>query len=274
MAGATPTDQALPRDIQDRLELAVRAARAAGRLTLKYFQRADAGLELKPDDTPVTRADREGEQLLRKSIGRHFPDDDILGEEFGEKQGGSGFRWILDPLDGTKTFIRGVPLYGTLVGVEKDDEVVLGVIVLPAVAEYLYAARGGGSWHSEGGNPPAKARVSGTRALAEATFCYTSLGGFVETRRVGALEKLTSATRLSRGWGDCYGYALVATGRVDVMIDPQMNVWDCAALKPIIEEAGGSFTDWRGTPTIYGGESLATNGHLQEQVLDITRSAG
>jgi histidinol-phosphatase len=263
-----PTD---PSEIARRLELALGAAREAGRITLAYFRRDDLTVERKLDNSPVTAADREAEQRLRGAIGVAFPDDGIKGEEFPDKPGTSGFRWILDPIDGTKSFVHGVPLYGTLVGVEHDSESVAGVILIPALDECVYAARGQGAWYVSGGRPPLPARVSSRPKLADSLFLTSEVLSFERIGRRDAYDRLQAASRLSRTWGDCYGYMMVATGRADVMVDPLMEVWDAAAIAPVIEEAGGTFTDWQGQRTIYSGNGMATNGPLLDEVLAITR---
>lgn len=258
-------------DHAPRLELARLAAREAGQWTLRYFQSESLAVELKHDRSPVTVADRQAEQLLRERIAERFPDDAILGEEFPEKPGTSGYRWILDPIDGTKSFIRGVPLYGTLVGVEHDGRSTIGVIYIPALEECLYAATGEGAWYERGQRAPRQARVSTCTALAEALVCSSDTR-FPPARRE-AYDRLQQAAGVSRTWGDCYGYLLVATGRAEVMVDPIMNVWDAAAIQPILVEAGGTFTDWQGRETIYSGDGIATNGHVLAEVLAFTRGA-
>lgn len=254
-----------------RLELALAAAREAGEITLKYFRENNYAVELKRDQSPVTIADREAEQHLRQRIAEAFPGDAILGEEFPERPGDSGYRWILDPIDGTKSFISGVPLYGALIGVEFEQRSVVGVIHIPALGETGYACQGQGAWLVRGDRPPAPTRVSRTSKLADALFCTSEVKTFTKTGRREAFDEFDRASRLARTWGDCYGYLLVATGRADIMVDPMMNVWDCAALQPIIEEAGGTFTNWQGVPTIHGSESIATNGLLLEEALAISR---
>jgi histidinol-phosphatase len=257
-----------PTDLQSRLALAIEAAREAGRVTLEYFRRDDLEVELKGDDTPVTRADRRAEEHLRQRIAAAFPADGILGEEFAEQPGTSGFRWILDPIDGTKSFIHGVPLYSTLVGVEWDDQSVLGVIHIPALAETVYAACGQGAWYRRAEEPAVPARVSTRQSLAQALFVTSEVINFDRHGRRAAYDRLQAASRLARTWGDGYGYLMVATGRADVMVDPIMAIWDAAALKPILEEAGGTFTDWQGHPTHKAGEGVATNGLLLAEVLE------
>ncbi len=258
-------------DIKTRLNLAISAARSAGAITRAYFRSPRSEVEIKADGTPVTRADRESEQHLRARIEEVFPDDGILGEEFPEKPGTSGYRWILDPIDGTKSFVHRVPLYGTMVAVEHEQASILGVIALPVLEECLYAARGGGAWHTWGSDKPVRARVSKVDTLSKALFCCSSVSTFVSEGRAEAYESLRSRCGLSRGWGDCYGYVLVATGRAEIMVDPVLSLWDMAALPPILSEAGGTFTDWQGTPSAHGRDGVATNGLLFEQVLELTR---
>ena len=260
-------------EIGARLDLAVEAALEAGRITLEYFRREDLEVERKGDDSPVTAADRAAEEHLRRRIAGVFPDDAILGEEFPEKAGSSGYRWILDPIDGTKSFIHGVPLYGTLVGVEHQGESVLGVILIPALDEYVYAAAGGGAWYVRGNAAPRPAKVSQCSKLAEGLFVTSEVICFDEVRREQVYKQLEATARLARTWGDCYGYLLVATGRAELMVDPYMSVWDAAALLPILQEAGGSFTDWQGRPTIHSEEGIATNGHILAEVLAVTKKA-
>ena len=259
-------------DLKVRLDLAVDSARRAGEVTLQYFCRPELSVDRKYDGTPVTAADREAEGYLRSRIIEAFPADAILGEEMEDRPGDSGFRWILDPIDGTKSFIHGVPLYGTLVGVEYEKQCVVGVIVMPALEECVYAARGLGAWwQRQGEREPRRARVSQVDELSEATFCTTSVSEFVRAGRHDVYEQLRAGCRQARGWGDCYGYVLVATGRAEIMIEPELSLWDMAALPPILEEAGGSFTDWNGNASIYTGEGVGVNGCLRERVLEITR---
>lgn len=254
-----------------RLTLAIECARRAGELTLNYFQDAQLLVESKSDDSPVTRADREAEQLLREMIEARFPDDTIVGEELEDKQGTSAFRWILDPIDGTKSFISGVPLYTTLVAVSDRNQPLLGVIHAPALGEMLYAARGQGAWFQSGKSAPQQARVSTRGQLGDACFVTTQIDSFGKRDADQAYLDFEQQCRISRTWGDGYGYMLVATGRADIMLDPIMNIWDAAAIAPVIEEAGGAFTDWQGEPTVHHGEGVACNHQLLEAVLAITR---
>ena len=242
------------------LAVAQDAAYVGGRRTLAYFGTGTAATEWKADQTPVTLADREAEKLIRGIIVRAFPDHAILGEEGGETAGSAPVRWIVDPVDGTRTFVRGVPLYGTLIGVEVQGEPAVGVVYLPALDEMVAAARGlGCTWN---GRP---CRVSATTLLSDALAVVTDERS--ARARSGAWQRIVSRTAMQRTWADCYGYVLVATGRAEVSLDPIMNVWDCAALLPIVEEAGGRFTDWSGRRTIHGGEAVATNSVLHGEVL-------
>lgn len=247
------------------LELALEAAREAGEVALRYFER-DVLVEWKSDQTPVTVADREGERLLRGRIEKRFPDHGIVGEEFGVVRAHAPYRWILDPIDGTQSFIRGVPLWGVMIGVEQDGESVLGVVHFPALRETVWARAGGGAWWNG-----KRACVSGVARLEEATLLTTDLRLFEDQRLRAAFDQLRARVKFERTWGDCYGHALVATGRADIMLDPIMSEWDACALLPILEEAGGRFSDWRGIRTIRGGNAISTNGLLFEPVISLLR---
>jgi len=248
--------------LREILAFATEAAWQAGRITLQYFQTGVA-VERKADDSPVTVADRSAELRLREMIRGRFPDDAILGEEHGEVEGSSGRRWIIDPIDGTKSFIHGVPLYGVMMGVEIDGAPAVGVVNMPALNEMVCAAKGlGCTWN---GRP---ARVSAVSEMVEAVVLCTDFEDIYRHGKGDAYHRLRDEARFVRGWGDCYGHVLVATGRAEVMLDPVMNVWDCAALPPILEEAGGTFTDWTGVATIWGGDAVATNGALFDAVME------
>lgn len=247
--------------LRELLGAAVDVAWHGGRHTLAFYNtRFD--IEWKADGSPVTVADREAEARMRDMVARRFPDHEIVGEEGGTTRARSGVRWILDPIDGTRTFVRGVPLYGTLVGVEVDGEPAVGAIYLPALDEMIAAAKGEGcTWN---GRP---CRVSSVGRLDKSLLVVTDER--TARARSDAFARLAGRSELQRTWADCYGYALVATGRAEVALDPIMNVWDCAALLPVVEEAGGRFTDWRGRRTIHGGEAVATNGVLHAEVLKL-----
>jgi len=250
--------------LKDLLDVAVEAAYLGGRRTLAYFN-SGVAVEIKADQTPVTRADKEAEEVIRAQIGRYFPDHEVIGEEGGTKAGDNRYRWIVDPIDGTKTFICGVPFYGVLIGVEVDGKPAVGAIYMPAFDEMICAATGLGClWNGR------KAAVSKTAKLSDAVLLTTNITA-CQTRS-DAYDRLAKTTKLQRTWGDCYGYALVATGRADIMLDAAMNPWDCAPMLPIMTEAGGHFATWAGEPTIWGKDAFATNAALHSDVLSILKS--
>lgn len=247
---------------EDLLPFLARLVEEAGQVTLNYFQQALA-VERKSDHSPVTVADRASEEYLRREIERHFPDDEILGEESGVSGSSrSGRRWIIDPLDATRTFIHGVPLYGVLVGVEEHGELVAGAINMPALGDLVVAQRGRGCWWRG-----RRCRVSETAELGQALLLTTDVANSYRYGRGREWEILSRRARMVRTWGDCYGYVLVATGRADVMVDPIAELWDIAAVKPIIEEAGGIFTDYRGITTVHHRCAIASNGRLHAEIL-------
>ena len=254
--------------LKELLDFSVSAAREAGEITLRYFRRTFE-TRLKGKDNFVTQADLEAEEFLRSEILRRFPGDSIVGEEGGEVAGSTGRRWIIDPIDGTYSFVHGVPFYGVLLGCEVDGDPAVGVINMPALGEMVYAARGLGCfWNGE------PARVSRTERLEDALLLSTDFGSCARYGFGAPADELQRRAAQRRTWGDCYGYVLVATGRADVMLDPAMNVWDCAALLPVLEEAGGTFTDWAGRRTIHSGNAVATNGPLFGEVMQIIKENG
>jgi len=250
-------------ELKELLEFAVVLARGAGDITLDYF-RKQPETSTKSDGSYVTIADREAEAYLRKHIGERFPDDGIVGEEEGETEGRSGRRWILDPIDGTFAFVHGVPIYGVLIALEIEREMSVGVVNLPALGEIVSAATGCGCFFNGEAT-----RVSSTARLEDALLLCTDFRAAAYHGFGRAVDFLQRTAKASRTWGDCYGYVLVATGRADVMLDPVMNLWDCAPLLPIMEEAGGTFTDWRGVRTVDGGNAIATNKLLFDEVMQL-----
>ncbi len=254
------------KELKELLEFAADIATGAGALTLKYFK-TSLQVEKKADGSPVTVADREAESYLRERIARACPDDTILGEEEGTTTGRSGRRWIVDPIDGTFSFVRGVPFYGVLVGLEIDGAASLGVVYMPALDEIVTAATGLGCyWNGQ------RAHVSNVAKLSEALVLCTDFGSCAKYGYGMAAENMAQQAAQRRTWGDCYGYVLAATGRAEVMLDPIMNVWDCAPLLPVMQEAGGTFTDWTGRATIHGGNAIATNGLLFDEVMRVSRT--
>ena len=263
----------LESQIDGRWQLAVRAAAEAGRITLKYFQQGNYQVSRKADGSPVTEADRESERLLREIIESEFPNDGIVGEEFTPREGQSGFRWILDPIDGTKSFISGVPLYGTLVGVQYEERSVVGVIEMPALDERVHGATGQGAWHIRGNHAAQRCQVTNCEKLVDGLVLTSEIEGWSQRRSVECLIELQRAGWFMRTWGDCYGYLLVVTGRALAMVDPIMNIWDAAAVQPILEEAGGIFTDWEGLARSDGGDGIGTNHSVHQEVLEILGGA-
>jgi histidinol phosphatase-like enzyme (inositol monophosphatase family) len=247
------------------LDFALDATWQAGKITLGHFQ-AGVAVERKGDKSPVTMADRQAEQKLRSLIETYWPDHGIIGEEFGKGEGRAHYTWIIDPIDGTKSFVAGVPLYGCLLALTDGMTPVVGVAHFPALDETVYAARGEGCyWNGR------RARVSTVDRLEDATFMTSEVRPPEDGHKATAWLRLLDSTYIQRTWGDSYGYLLVATGRADIMADPVMQVWDCGPFGVILPEAGGTFTDWQGNPTIYGGEAIATNGALFDPVMALLR---
>ena len=247
-------------EARDLLDFAVEVAWRGGRATLAHYQ-TGVVVDTKSDDTPVTAADRAAERVMRELIELRYPHDAIIGEEEGATRADAARRWIIDPIDGTRTFVRGVPLYGVLLAVEADDDAVVGVMHFPALAETVCAARGIGCWWNG-----RRAVVSDVTHLEQALVLTTDVENIERYQGSSGWNRVRAHAGLSRTWGDCYGYALVATGRAEAMLDPVMSLWDTAALAPIIEEAGGVFTDWSGTRGYRGGSAVATNAALAQQI--------
>jgi len=241
---------------------AVEFAKAGGDTTLDYFQRSFE-LQFKSDDSPVTNADRNAERTIRNLINKHFPDHGIIGEEFGTENEDSDIVWVLDPIDGTQSFIHGVPFYTTLIGVLVNNKPEVGVVYAPALGEMASAAIGFGA--ALNGNPM---KIRTCDALEKATFLSTDVTTYNEHGHEAALKQLLEKCRIHRTWGDAYGHMMVASGRADFMIDPILNIWDAAALLPIVKEAGGSFSDLSGNETIQSGSALSTSYELKNAILN------
>lgn len=238
-------------------------ARLAGDFAMSHFG-TGISVDIKPDGSPVTIADRGAEERARGWLESHFPRDGILGEEFGDVRPEAKRRWIIDPIDGTKSFVRRVPLWGTLVAVMEGDAILAGCAYFPAAGEIVVAAVGEGCfWNG------APCHVSSQDAIERSTVVITDDRFENRPDRAAAWHRLASNAYVARTWGDAYGYLLLATGRADVMVDDVVSPWDTAALYPIVTEAGGSFTDWRGVATAFGGDAVATNALLATPVRDI-----
>ncbi len=260
-------------NLQPYLDFATQLAYRAGRITLGYFN-TGVRPDYKADDSPVTAADRAAEEFIRGEIEKTYPAHAIVGEEFGvkpsvsirESDSKSAYRWFVDPIDGTKSFLRGIPLYGVLIGLEIEGVIQVGAAYFPGTDEMLCAANGLGAWWNG-----KRARVSDVNTFERAWFCYTSYHGF-EKRDPALWKRLSDTAYVLRGWSDAYGYLAVATGRAEVMIDPVMNDWDCGPFPVILREAGGYFGSWSGEEGHTHGEALAVNAALKPKVLELIRS--
>ncbi len=256
----------MPSSLHDFMTFAAETAYLAGRLTLGYFN-TGVRPDFKADDTPVTVADRLAEELICGRIAKAYPGHAIVGEEFGTiEHAGASHRWFVDPIDGTKAFIRGVPLYAVLIGLEIDGRPEVGAAYYPGTDELLAAATGEGCWWNG-----RRARVSDVAELSRAYVSCTDPGSFAAHGRAAEWDRLARCTYHRAGWSDAYGYLLVATGRIELMLDPIMSDWDCGPFPAILSEAGGYFGDWQGNVTIHAKEGLATTQKLLPQVLEVVR---
>ena len=246
------------------VEAAVEAARAAGRIAVRYY-RHGFDVTIKPDQTPVTQADRESEQAIVEVLGRAFPDCGFLGEEFGST-GPAARRWIIDPIDGTKNFVRHIPVWATLIGLEEDGEVTAGVVYNPITDDMYTARRGGGAFLNG-----ERIRVSSIAALDAAQLLHAGLRLYRDAGRWDGLVRLVDATGRQRGFGDYMGYTLVSEGKAEIYAELDLKPWDLAPCKILVEEAGGRFTDFEGRATIYSGHAFATNGVLHDAALALFR---
>jgi histidinol-phosphatase len=252
-------------DWRARYETAVAAADRAARHALGFFD-GRFTIETKADLSPVTVADREAEALLREAVAAAFPDDGFLGEEFGDTPGSSGYRWILDPIDGTRSFVRGIPVWGTLVGLEYRGELIAGVVEAPALGQSWRALRGDGAWRGD-----RRLRVSDETDLKKSLVFYSGMQWFAEAGAADVFWDLIGKTDRQRGFGDFYGFMLVAQGSGELMVEYGVHAWDVAAVAPIVEEAGGRFTNWDGGRDIGRPDVLVSNGKLHSAVLEVLR---
>jgi len=250
---------------RSRYEEGVAAAQAAGKIALAYF---DAGItvETKADQSPVTIADRRAEETLRNQLLKHFPNDGFLGEEYGDAPGRSGYRWIIDPIDGTRSFIRNIPIWATLVGLEFQGEMIAGITYIPAWNQTYRALRGDGAFRDD-----RPIHVSGVGQLDKSLVSYSGFGYFKSAGHQDTFARLLASTERSRSYSDFYGFVLVAQGSVELMVDHGVHIWDVAGLKVIVEEAGGKFTDWEGKPRVDRPDALASNGKVHAAALEVLR---
>ncbi len=257
-------------DVTSRLALALTLAERAGALAMTHFGSPGLLVHSKGEAGPVTIADRDAEALIRAGIAAAFPRDAVMGEELGETHGTSGYRWLIDPIDGTVSFVRGVPLFGVLIGVERDEpdgpRVVAGVCALPALGERVFASEHEGATWERAGRAAEPARVSRCDQLSQSLLCTTSPDYYRQSGRLDVMPRLFAAAQRVRGWSDCYGLTLAATGRVDVFVDPLMNPWDNGPFPIIFDRAGGTFCDWQGRAGARSKDCLAGASPLVEQV--------
>ncbi|MFV2085228.1 histidinol-phosphatase [Micromonospora sp. LOL_021] len=254
----------------DDLSLAHLLADTADSMSMARFRALDLRVESKPDLTPVSDADTAVEKALRATLARTRPRDGVLGEEFGASVAAAGpgnRQWVIDPIDGTKNFIRGVPVWATLIALMEGDQPVVGLVSAPALGRRWWAAIGHGAYAGRHTAAATAIQVSGVRRLADASFCYSSLTSWEESGRLPAMLDIMRSVWRSRAYGDFYGYMLVAEGAVDAMVEPELSLWDLAALIPIVTEAGGTFTDLTGRAGPAGGSAVASNGRLHSDLL-------
>lgn len=251
----------------DDLAFALELAEAADAITLKRFEAMDLEVSEKPDMTPVTEADLECEKQLRAKIEEARPSDAVIGEEYGGEVSFSGRQWVIDPIDGTKNYVRGVPVWATLICLLNDGMPVVGVVSAPALARRWWASEGAGAWRSFNGDSPRKLAVSKVGELDHSSFSFSSLHGWAERDKRAHLVTLTDDVWRTRAYGDFFSYAMVAEGAVDIAAEPEVSVWDLAALSVLVTEAGGRFSSIAGEDGPHGGDAVATNGLLHDEVL-------
>lgn len=251
----------------DDLALALELAELADATTLERFESTDLVVDSKPDMTPVSDADLACERALRARLAQLRPTDAVHGEEFGGAVEHTGRQWVIDPIDGTKNFVRGVPVWATLISLLVDGEPVVGVVSAPALTRRWYAAQDAGAWRSFNGGSPARLTVSGVSQLSDASLSFSSLEGWQVRERRDRFLALTEQTWRLRAYGDFFSYCLVAEGAVDIAAEPEVSLWDLAALSVLVTEAGGTFTSLAGAPGPHGGDAVATNGVLHDAVL-------
>lgn len=264
-----PTQNAIGSRLDAAIDFALRAGAGTLPLFARWKDRVAIGLETKPDGTPVTRADREAEAYIRDRVQEAFPLDGVLGEEWGERPGTSGFRWVLDPIDGTASFVRGVPLYGTMIGIEFQGQTVGGVIECPALNERVWGGRGVPAMHQLAKESPSPARVSRIASLRESCVSTTSPEYFVRNGLADRFPILEREFGVVRGWSDCFSFLLLATGRIEAVVEPAVKTWDVSAAHAVVVAAGGRFSDFAGAERSDSGSCIATNGPIHAETLRV-----
>lgn len=259
-------------EIKARLDFTASTIMPCAKIALQWFQNADCKPDHKSDGTPVTIADRTIETELRNRISKAFPNDAILGEEFSDQQGTSGYQWVIDPIDGTISFVQGIPLFGTMLACLKDDVPVIGAIAMPCLDELVYAATGLGAFHQRADSEPVPARTSKIQQLDHALVNTTALTYFTTPELREFYDQMDASCKHTRGLPDCYGIVLLATGRVDAIVEPNVALWDIASVPPLVNEAGGTCTDFAGNQSVHTGSLLAATKGVHEQLLCMTQA--
>ncbi len=260
------------KDVSDRLAFAIDTARQAGQATMPWFQSRDLVADGKADGSPVTQADRAAERLVRDLVAATYPQDGVIGEEFPPTEGTSGRTWVIDPIDGTMSFVHGVPLFGTMLACMNQGEPEIGVIYMPGLDEWVAAEIGAGCWWYRKGRGPERARVSSQSDLRGSMLLTTSMEYYRDEPQKRAWARFVGLGARTRGWSDCYAFVLLATGRADAVVEPGVKLWDIAAVPPIVNEAGGVWTDIDGRHDLHAGSIIASNGHIHGAVVEVMRS--
>jgi len=264
----TPT----PLEIHARLQFVATNTMPCAKLALQWFGKDTFTPDHKADGSPVTIADKTIETKIRNRIEEAFPNDAILGEEFDDKLGTNDYQWVIDPIDGTISFVQGIPLFGTMLACLHKGTPVIGAIAMPCLDELVYAATGLGAFHQENSNDPVPAKVSNVNQLSNALVNTTALTYFTTPKLRTLYDRIDSECKYTRGFPDCYGIVLLATGRVDAVVEPTVAIWDIASVPPIIHEAGGISTDIAGNDTVQTGSVLAATPAVHSQLLNLIQT--
>jgi len=262
----------MSQELQTRLAFAATNTMPCAKLALQWFGKDTFTPDHKADGSPVTVADKAIETEIRKRISAAFPDDAILGEEFPDKDGTNDYQWVIDPIDGTISFVQGIPLFGTMLALLKNGTPVLGAIAMPCLDELVYAATDLGCHHQTNDNPPVPAKISKINQLSDALVNTTALTYFTTPKLRTLYNQIDAAAKHTRGFPDCYGIVLLATGRVDAVIEPSVALWDIASVPPIIHEAGGVSTDLAGNNTVHTNSILAATPGVHDELIAMTKT--
>jgi histidinol-phosphatase len=260
-------------DLKKRMEFTLEVARSAGNISATYYGTDRLGTEYKGDESPVTAADRACEKFIRERLEAVYPEDGIVGEEFGVKKGTSDLTWYIDPIDGTQSFVTGVPFFATMIALETAGDSIMGVVHFPILNETVMAHKGGGTWWKRYNTEKfERCHVTKTKSLNQVRMTSSSINYWKQTKREPILYDVSKKVKWVHGWGDSFGQILVATGRLDLTLDPLMYDWDSMPLKPLVVEAGGVFTDFSGNPSPFGRSAFSCNPDLHSEVLKIIKA--